>query len=1436
VSCLEACANAPPIAKELRTHRPHSADSGAFLHPIDGLSRPGILVPGSVGCTLIATSANGSLLALGSRTKVQVLAWNGDGAGGLAAATAPPARGGAAAAAAVIEALFTVLLDKPIGAGAAAAELAASSANRDRSAGSTGFLGFSSSKQPQAAGGATTVCVTRLTWMGGLLSVGVVHRSSTSLGDGEDEVHATDATGAGLDGSAGFVGSRADTEHCLTYLLIQPWTGQVMREVRAGPAPPLDVTGLLTIPAGLTEPPGLAGAGSALLSLLSPGGPSVPVGPPGAAKSLPATWGAAVLVEALNEEEGLAAAAAKPRTPPTDAATHTLDTPLGHALHAGREAGAASALPDGSASDALSAHFEEGQGRNVAGRLLIAAIRTGASGDSDAAGAACVGTCLTALGGSAGGSPSFAFDSPPLDFYRCGSLPYVLTAMAGGVSVHNVHTGEQVQFLKVPGVLGMVVCPRAAEAARAMHRAAQAASLADPTAIVGSDTGDEAGVGSSTGGQGEAVAAEAETLYVVARTGLLTVRSLPLQMQLAALLSRRPPMLDTALALCEHARGIVAVASRSGCRKGENIAATSAETLVRREAGLRATLGYTLCSGGDYPSGMRLLLLAQEPVCNVLALFPQLATALDVAGGSVGGTPELELPSSAQAVTDEELPTALPSLIAYLERQRAMCYAAIDVEAAAAAAAASAATIASVSAFVGVTDALHAEDAAPASTRAALAVSIDEALLVALLADARCAEEGPARDGATDGGQSVAASRRARAVSLLAARNAVRCTSGEALLAAYGRTGSPLGCSELVALYHGKGMVERVVSVLAGSAEAAVHAGDAVGLPLSSATWSEASELDGPMGPVVHHVRVLSAYLRRLGGRTHEGLVLATVARMLGGSTGRIGVMLGLSVLMPPMNWLGRSKAAPDAPFAPLNPVRTLAMLKSLDVDVDHVQLWGLRGDTLLASGQEEGGSAAALLSRLLASEGGESALTRSLWPSLAPAAPAPEGEAAGGEEEAAAEGHAGILSLDLRILPPPAAGWGRHFVIAYIEYLLAAFLSPAAADAPMPPGSVQELALAYVSVLHEAAMQLDARPAARLEEETGLMREFRARLCGLLTLVRTKGLTLDAAAVLAAIATVPLHQERVLLLRLLGRDDEALGVLLWQLQDFAGADAYCASVWSERAGGGGGSGGGGLLAQEDTSSVYSALLRTYLTPVEGEGAGREAAVAVVEAPAPPVVEAVLPALRGHSPRGAPVFTPVSEESEDCEEEEGSAAASPAATGDSASTYPHLNAMLLDRRLLPCPVETGAEGSAPHPVTVNRVMSILTRNPDRVRPVDALTLLPPALSLAAVLPFVEAASRHGSDALRTLVVARAFAGVAATRSQGALTARQSQGTTVEKISTCDTCGRRLAAGGRPAPFVYHPNGRVTHVTCTGPVKTGKEEGGKGGRTVRGGVK
>lgn len=391
-----------------------------------------------------------------------------------------------------------------------------------------------------------------------------------------------------------------------------------------------------------------------------------------------------------------------------------------------------------------------------------------------------------------------------------------------------------------------------------------------------------------------------------------------------------------------------------------------------------------------------------------------------------------------------------------------------------------------------------------------------------------------------------------------------------------------------------------------------------------------------------------------------------------------------------------------------------------------------------------------------------------------------------------------------------------------------------------MPPGSVQELALAYVSVLREAAVQLDARPASRLEEETGLLREFRARLCGLLTLVRTKGLTLDAAAVLASIGTVPLHQECVLLLRLLGRDDEALGVLLWQLQDFAGADAYCASVWSERAGSGGGSGGGSLLAQEDTSSVYSALLRTYLTPVVGVGAGQEE-TAVAEAPAPPMFEspvAVLPALRGHSPRGAPVFTPVSEESEDGEEEESTAAASPAAAGDSASAYPHLSAMLLDRRLLPCPVETGVEGPAPHPVTVGRVMSILTRNPDRVRPVDALTLLPPALSLAAVLPFVEAASRHGSDALRTLVVARAFAGVTATRSQGALTARQSHGTTVEKISTCDTCGRRLAAGGRPAPFVYHPNGRVTHVTCTsaGPVKTGKEERGKGGRTVRGGVK
>ena len=132
-------------------------------------------------------------------------------------------------------------------------------------------------------------------------------------------------------------------------------------------------------------------------------------------------------------------------------------------------------------------------------------------------------------------------------------------------------------------------------------------------------------------------------------------------------------------------------------------------------------------------------------------------------------------------------------------------------------------------------------------------------------------------------------------------------------------------------------------------------------------------------------------------------------------------------------------------------------------------------------------------------------------------------------------------------------------------------------------------------------------------------------------------------------------------------------------------------------------------------------------------------------------------------------------------------------------------------------VDAGAAAAAS--VRVSRVMDILARNSTRVAAAGAVALLPAASSLAALLPFLGAALRHSADAVRTAGAARHLATVGAALRRADLVTIQARALTLDRLTPCRACGRRLTAGAgvvgalRPPPFLVFPNGIACHTGC-----------------------
>lgn len=113
--------------------------------------------------------------------------------------------------------------------------------------------------------------------------------------------------------------------------------------------------------------------------------------------------------------------------------------------------------------------------------------------------------------------------------------------------------------------------------------------------------------------------------------------------QVAALISRRPPLFEAALALCDHFNTIRSrMAALEAATRSSNSSSGGASAIGAGEGGdagfsldavggvteskirqIRAQFGYQLFATGDFQTSLSHLAHAHEPVTRILSLFPQ---------------------------------------------------------------------------------------------------------------------------------------------------------------------------------------------------------------------------------------------------------------------------------------------------------------------------------------------------------------------------------------------------------------------------------------------------------------------------------------------------------------------------------------------------------------------------------------------------------------------------------------------------------------------------------------------------------------------------------------------------------------------------------------------------------------------------------------------
>lgn len=437
------------------------------------------------------------------------------------------------------------------------------------------------------------------------------------------------------------------------------------------------------------------------------------------------------------------------------------------------------------------------------------------------------------------------------------------------------------------------------------------------------------------------------------------------------------------------------------------------------------------------------------------------------------------------------------------------------------------------------------------------------------------------------------------------------------------------------ALYRSKGHHREALAVLwqqvATASEYAALV--ASGAPVLAGTSCGAAEV----AALMFRWRALSGVAEyvRSAGAAAAGAALPYVARLLSGAFDSAGVALGLVALWPPAAAAPAEPVAPATatdppPPLPLDPLDVCQLIVSGTSaaqlsDDSALRLWLLRGDRDAAeavSGADSeaggGGGGGVVLEDISSVEG--AVLDEALF-----------------DERLCDLADVG---------PPTREARRRHLLIAYLENLVLACGYRGSQVATL-------LALQYVSVAQDAAARggggaleaslrqhaatgassdEEAPPAeedSAVPDEAGasgaaanvavpgaefLVLHFRARLLRLL-MRPPAPCPCDASVVLRALPPRGFAEERVVLLRALGRHGAAIEVLVRDARDLDGAEAYCRAVsagaaaplsgfapYSFLGGGGGSDGASTAAAGEGGGSVHNHFVRAALGAPGPEG------------------------------------------------------------------------------------------------------------------------------------------------------------------------------------------------------------------------------------------
>ena len=752
-----------------------AGDGLAQVHALNALGKVSAVLSPTTAWHFMAPNATHGLVCLASRTTIrlhqrQIGPTVRDDLASPVVARASAAL--SAAYVAVVEHTLTAMLP------AAAVELTSQRDRRRR--GST--AGHAAERPVSLTGPDGQIAIVCVAWVGQLLCVGVIHRAGVRLYD--ETTAAVDVVdmrngGDDVEGRAGSAAATG-TGYVLTYLFLHPMTGDPLREILAGPAPPLDASGAPTSAPRLLDASSAGEATSAVVgsagdsitestalvvSLLGGGRSASAPQTAGsataataaaaaqAAASIPGWGGVALVRDALLDGEGDIAPI--PYTLRQRARAASDDdgggdggerrSRSGSAIDSSAAATGASTLV--SSDRRLSDASTPGNELATAGRVFLTLAAPVAAGGS-IHGRDDVSSALRAVSRVVAGNgrlldsahagamqaqrrPALLHTAYPVALHASPNFPYVIAAEGdGAVRVYNTHTGALAQTIRSPNgapFTALVACP---EEGRARRDFAAGRFPASPVSVESDVSSPDASP--MTLEYMARVVAAPERLYAVsARGGLCELRMVPVVMQVAALLTRRPPQFAAALALGERFRGVLRTLRWLQQRKAEEAAtiedgeadgesgaggvgdsaaadrvvaddaeeadlANTAATMTREGKGvndddgeregafnmalggvsdakirsIRAAYGFQLFSRGDYGPALFHLGAAHVPVWRVLCLYPQLLPAAEGAMAAPSGSPV--------ALRDEQLPAAIKPLIPYLlaARRRLRCGAA----------------------------------------------------------------------------------------------------------------------------------------------------------------------------------------------------------------------------------------------------------------------------------------------------------------------------------------------------------------------------------------------------------------------------------------------------------------------------------------------------------------------------------------------------------------------------------------------------------------------------------------------------------------------------------------------------------------------------------------------------------------------------------------